>query len=103
MEEKKYKTIEEFLESLRRKFGEGEEESVKVAELKRIKQGGKKMEEFVQEFKRVARESRYRDHSLIEEFKKSINGVIRRKLIEVETQLGSIKQWYDRATILDRN
>ena len=40
---------------------------------------------------------------LIEEFKRGINGGIRRKLIETENLLASIKQWYRRATALDRN
>jgi len=35
---------------LKRKFEEEDEESVKVAELKRIEQGGRTMEEFVQKF-----------------------------------------------------
>ena len=32
-----------------------------------------------------------------------MNGVIRRKLMEVENQPGSIEQWFKRAIILDRN
>ena len=32
---------------IRREFGEGDEESVKVAELKKIEQGGRTMEKFV--------------------------------------------------------
>ena len=39
----------------------------------------------------------------MEEFKRGINRVIRRRLIESENQLGSIEQWYKRATVLDRN
>jgi len=35
------------LTSLKREFGEGEEESVKTAELRKLEQGGKTMEEFV--------------------------------------------------------
>ena len=54
-----YESAEEFLNSLKREFGGGEEESVKAAELKKLEQGGKTMEEFVQEFKRVARGSGY--------------------------------------------
>jgi len=61
------------------------------------------MEEFVQEFKRVARGSGYEGRSLVEEFKRGMNGAIRRKLIEVENQPGSIKQWFKRATALNRN
>ena len=39
----------------------------------------------------------------MEEFKRGINGIIRRKLMEAKNQLGSIEQWYKRATALDRN
>ena len=61
------------------------------------------MEEFVQEFKRAARGSRYEGRPVVEEFKRGINGGIRRKLIEVENLLAFIEQWYKRATALDRN
>jgi len=40
---------------------------------------------------------------LVEEFKRGINGGIRRKLIEAENPLASIEQWYRRAMALDRN
>ena len=49
----KQEIVEEFLISLKKKFGRGEEESVKAAELRKLEQGGKTMEEFVQEFKRA--------------------------------------------------
>ena len=39
----------------------------------------------------------------MEEFKREINRAIRRKLIKVESQPGSIEQWYRRAMALDRN
>ena len=45
----------EFLLRLKKEFEEGDEESVKVAELKRVEQGGRTM----QEFKRAIRRSRY--------------------------------------------
>jgi len=61
------------------------------------------MEEFVQEFKRVARGSEYEGRPLVEKFKRRMNGGIRRKLIEAENQPASIKQWYKRTTALDRN
>ena len=35
---------------IKKEFGGGDEESVKVAELKKLEQGEKTMEEFVQEF-----------------------------------------------------
>jgi len=61
------------------------------------------MEEFMQEFKRVARRSGYEGRPLVEEFKRGINGEIRRKLMEAENPPASIEQWYKRATALDRN
>ena len=39
----------------------------------------------------------------MEEFKREINGTIRRKLIEAKHQPGVIKQWYNRVIVLDRN
>jgi len=61
------------------------------------------MEEFVQEFKRAARGSGYEGRPLIEEFKRGMNGGIRRKLMEAENLPASIEQWYKRAMALDRN
>ena len=101
--EMEYETVEDFLTSLRKEFGGGEEESVKAVELRKLEQGGKTMEEFVQEFKRAARGSGYKGRPLIEEFKRGMNGGIRRKLMEAENLPASIEQWYRRATALDRN
>ena len=42
------------------------------------------MKEFVQDFKRTARGSSYEGRLLIEEFKRGMNGSIRRKLMEAE-------------------
>ena len=58
-EELEFETIGEFLVEIKKEFGRGEEESVKAAELRRIEQGGRMMEKFVQEFERVVRGSRY--------------------------------------------
>jgi len=63
-----YETAKKNLAELKKEFGE-EEETVKVAKLGRMEQGEKMIEEFVQEFKRVARESRYEGRLLIVEFK----------------------------------
>ena len=101
--EMEYETVEDFLTCLKKEFGGGEEESVKAAELRKIEQGGKTMEEFIQEFKRAARGSGYKGRPLVEEFKRGINGGIRRKLMEVENPPTSIENWYRRATALDRN
>jgi len=101
--EVEYESVEEFFTILKREFGAGEEESVKAAELRKVKQGGRTMEEFVQEFKRAARGSGYEGRPLVEEFKRGINGGIRRKLMEAENPLTSIENWYRRAMVLDRN
>jgi len=98
-----YEIAEEFLTSLKKEFRGGEEESVKAVELRKLEQGEKTMEEFVQEFKKAARGSRYEGRPLIEEFKRGMNGGIRRKLMEAENQPASIEQWYKRAMALNRN
>ena len=98
-----YESAGEFLAELKKEFGEGDKEAVKVVELKKLEQGGRTMEEFMQEFKRAARESRYERRPLIEKFKREMNGAIRRKLMEAENQPGSIEQWFRRAMALDQN
>jgi len=100
--EVKFGLVEEFLLELKKEFGGGDKELVKVAELKRMEQGGKTMEEFVQEFERAARESGYERRTLVEEFKRGMSGAIKRKLMEAERPLTSIEQWYEHATNLDR-
>ena len=98
-----FESAEEFLAEIRREFRGGDEELVKAAELKKIEQGGRTIEEFVLDFKRTAEGSGYEGCTLIEEFKWDMNGSIRRKLMEAENQPGSIKQWFKRAIALDRN
>jgi len=90
--EVEYESVEEFLTILKKEFGRGEEESVKAAELRKLEQGGRTMEEFVQEFKRVARGSEYEGRPLIEEFKRGMSGGIWRKLMEAENPPTSIEQ-----------
>jgi len=43
-----YETVEKFLVDIRKEFSGRDKESVKVTELKRLKQRGKTMEEFMQ-------------------------------------------------------
>jgi len=89
--EVKYEIVEEFLATLKKEFGGGEKESMKAVELRKLEQGGRMMEEFIQEFKRAARKSGYKGQPLVEEFKRGMNGVIRRKLMEAENQPSSIE------------
>ena len=74
-----------------------------MAKLRKLEQGGRTIEEFVQKFKRATRGSGYEERLLIEEFKSRISGIIRRKLMEAERPLTSIEQWYEHATNLDRH
>jgi len=101
--EVEYELAEDFLTCLKKEFGGGEEELVKAAELRKLEQGERMMEEFVQEFKRAARGSGYEGRLLVEEFKRGMNGGIRRKLMKAENPPVSIEQWYRRATALHRN
>jgi len=98
-----FESAGEFLAEIKKEFRGGDEESVKIGELKKIKQGGRTMEEFVQDFKRTVRGSSYEGYPLIEEFKWSMNRSIRRKLMEAENQPGLIEQWFKRAIALDYN
>jgi len=66
----------EFLAEIRKEFGGGNEELVKLAELRRLEQEEKMMEEFVQKFRKAARGSEYKGRLLIEEFKRGINTTI---------------------------
>jgi len=49
------------------------------------------------------RENGYEGRLLIEEFKREMNVMIRRKLIEAERPSTSIEQWYKHATNLDKH
>ena len=48
-----YETVGEFLMDIRKEFKGGDKESTKIAELKRLEQGGRIMEEYIQEFKSI--------------------------------------------------
>lgn len=78
-----YVTVEEFLADLKKEFGQGNDKTIKVVELKNIEQGNRTMEEFIQKFRRVAKESRYEGKPLVEEFKRRMNQMIRKKLIKI--------------------
>ena len=63
--EVEFGSAEEFLFELRNKFRGENKELVKVAELKRMEQGRKTMEEFMQEFRRAVRKSKCKGRALI--------------------------------------
>lgn len=52
-----YTTVEKFLVDFKKEFDKEDDKIMKMAELKKVEQGSKTMEEFVQTFRRVARGS----------------------------------------------
>ena len=53
----KFALIGEFLIDLKKEFSNGNDELVKIAELKKMDQGSRTIEEFVQNFRKAARSS----------------------------------------------
>ena len=101
--ESEVELAEQLFTKMRNNFGEILEEERKIEQLRIIKQGGKTCNKYVQEFKKVARGSSYKGRPLIKEFKRGLNGSIRRKLAEAEEPPTTIKEWQERAVRLDRN
>ena len=87
-----YVTVGEFLVDLKKKFEGEDNKMMKMAKLKKVEQRNRIIEEFVQEFKRTARDNRYKGRLLVEKFKREINEVIRKKLIETKWPPRSIEQ-----------
>jgi len=76
--------VEQLFTKIRNDFGKTSEEERKIEQLRTIEQGGRTCDKYVQEFKKVARGSGYKGRPLIEEFKRELNGSIKRKLVEAE-------------------
>ena len=77
MEDLKNKSLEfsiirEFLTNLKQEFRNRNDESVKVAKLKKMKQESKTMKKFIQKFRKTARGSSFEGRLLIKEFKREI-------------------------------
>jgi len=85
-------TMEKLFEKIREKFGEFDEKSRKADKLWLLTQESKTCNEYVQEFKRAARGSGYKRRTLIEEFKKGLNRMIRRRLAEAESPPSTITE-----------
>jgi len=96
-------TAEQLFSKIRNDFGETSEEKRKIEQLQTIEQEGRMCDEYIQEFKKVARGSSYEGRPLIKEFKKELNGAIRRKLAEAEELPSTIGEWQERVVRLDRN
>jgi len=101
--ESKVELAEQLFTKIRNNFGETLEEERKIEQLRTIKQGERTCNKYMQEFKKVARRSGYKRRPLIEEFKRELNGAIRRKLAKAEEPPTTIGEWQERAVRLDRN
>jgi len=101
--ELKVETTEELFMKIRNKFGEITEKKRKIEQLRTIKQGERSCNEYVQEFKKVARSNSYKERLLIKEFKRDLNRAIWKKLAEAENPLTTIGEWQERAVRLDKN
>jgi len=91
--ESEVELAEQLFIKIRNDFGETSEEERKIEQLRTIEQGRRTCNEYVQEFKKVARGSSYERRPLIEEFKRGLNRTIRRKLAKVEELPTTIGEW----------
>ena len=101
--ESEVESAEQLFTKIRDDFGETSEGKRKIEQLRTIEQGRRTCNEYVQKFKKVARGSSYKRRPLIKEFKRGLNGGIRRKLAEAEEPLTTIGEWQEKAVRLDRN
>jgi len=101
--ESEVESAEQLFTKIKNDFGETSEEERKIEQLRTIEQGGRTCNKYVQEFKKVARGSGYKGRPLIKEFKRGLNGTIRRKLAEAEEPPTTIGEWQERVVRLDRN
>ena len=91
--ESEVESAEQLFTKIRNDFGETLEEEKKIEQLRTIEQGERTCNEYMQEFKKVARGSGYEGRPLIEEFKRGLNGSIKRKLAEAEEPPTTIGKW----------
>ena len=101
--ESEVETTEELFTKIRNEFRKTTEEERKIEQLRTIEQEGRSCDKYVQEFKKIARGNDYERKPLIKEFKRGLNGAIRRKLVEAESLPTTIREWQERAVRLDRN
>jgi len=101
--ESEVELTEQLFTKIRDDFGKTLEKERKIEQLRTIEQGRRTCDKYIQEFKKVTRGSSYKGRPLIEEFKRGLNGSIRRKLAEAEEPLTTIGEWQERVVKLDRN
>ena len=90
--ESEVEIVEELFKKIRNEFGETKEKERKIEQLRTIEQESRTCDKYVQEFKKIARKSKYKRQPLIEEFKRELNRRIKRKLAEAESLPSSIEE-----------
>jgi len=88
--ESEVESVEQLFTKIKNDFGEISEEKRKIEQLRIIEQEERTYNKYVQEFKKVTRGTGYERRPLIEEFKRGLNGGIRKKLAEAEELLTTI-------------
>ena len=96
-------SVEQLFTKIRNDFGKTLKKERKIKQLRTIEQEERTCDEYMQEFKKVTRGSGYEGRPLIKEFKRRLNGSIRRKLAEAEEPPTTIGEWQKRVVRLDRN
>ena len=68
-----------------------------------LEQRSRICDKYMQIFKKTVRGSSYEERPLVEEFKRGLNGNIRRRLAEVESLPSTITEWQERMVKLDHS
>ncbi len=102
MDENKPETVDGLFQLIRKDFGDLDEVATKIGKLRTMNQNKLTCDEHVQHFKKTARGTGYEGRALIEEFKRSLNAPLRKRILEGDTTPTTILGWFERATRLDR-
>ena len=75
--------VSDFLIELKIKFSREDNKLAKVVKLKRVEQKTRIIEKFMQKFRRIAKNNKYKQ-ILVKKFKREMNNIIKKKVIEVK-------------------
>jgi len=83
--ESEVEIVEGLFKKMKNEFGETAEKEKKIKQLRTIEQRERIYNEYVQEFKKIARGSKYKRQLFTEEFKRGLNETIRRKSVKAKS------------------
>ena len=101
--ESEIEIVEELFSKMKNKFRKTAEEKRKMEQLRTIEQEERTYNEYVQEFKKIARGSRYKKQPLIKKFKRGLSGEIRRKLAKAKSSPYIIEEQQEKLIRLNKN